>query len=673
MIFSWPKKLVDSLIAGFITTDGHITKKKCNVVLGLSNENLINQLYHLCRNNGITVSFVKGKAGKGMTCDPYFISIPLSKNILNQTRKYYTDDRIERCHKRLDEEKNIDKTFLKILDIVETDRKDDYVYTLGVEEDHSYTVEGLFAENCYTEPWHADIFHFCELRSNKGNDEERARDIFLALWIPDLFMKRVQTNGLWSLMCPDECPGLTKSYGEEFEKLYVQYEQEGRYKKQVRASDLWFHILSSQIETGMPYMLYKDNVNRQTNQSNIGVIQSSNLCSEIVQYSSYDEIAVCNLSSICLPRFVRTREDGTKYYDFQRLEYIAGMVCYNLNNVIDINTYPVEKCKTSNMKHRPIGIGVQGLADVYCLFDLPYDSDEARILNRKIFETIYYGALKMSVQLAKEHGHYETFRINGGSPFSHGKLQYHLWGLQNEDLLMGFDWTSLIDDIKHYGTRNSLLTTVMPTASTSQIMGNSEYTEPITTNVYQRTTLAGEFMIVNKYLVEKLISLGLWTDSIRNEITYDNGSVQFIDEIPDEIKAVYKTAFELKNKPIVQQSVERGPFIDQSQSLNLFCKTPDFDQLTSSHFYTWKNKAKTGMYYLKTQPAVDAIKFGIDVEEINRIEEKRKKTGGLVRPKSELNLNEDNLSIDNNDPRRLSEIEINHGSRSKFNCDSCSS
>jgi ribonucleoside-diphosphate reductase alpha subunit len=525
----------------------------------------------------------------------------------------------------------------------------------------------------YLSPWHADIFHFCELRSNKGNDEERARDIFLALWISDLFMKRVQTNGMWSLMCPDECPGLTQSYGEEFEKLYIQYESEGRYKKQVRASELWFHILSSQIETGMPYMLYKDNVNRQSNQSNLGVIQSSNLCSEIVEYSSYDEIAVCNLSSICLPRFVMTREDGTKYYDFERLEYIAGMVCYNLNNVIDINTYPVEKAKKSNMKHRPIGIGVQGLADVYCLFDLPYDSNEARILNKKIFETIYYGALKMSVELAKKQGHYETFKINGGSPFSHGKLQYHLWGLTNDDLLMGFDWESLIEDIENYGTRNSLLTTVMPTASTSQIMGNSEYTEPITTNVYIRTTLAGEFMIVNKYLVEKLINLGLWTEEIRNEITYDNGSIQFISEIPDEIKAVYKTAFELKNKPIVQQSVERGPFIDQSQSLNLFCKTPDFDQLTSSHFYTWKNKAKTGMYYLKTQPAVDAIKFGIDIDEINRIEEKRKKTGGIIRPKSELNLNEDNLDIDNNDPRRLNEIKVSHGNRSKFNCDSCSS
>ncbi|QKF93830.1 ribonucleoside diphosphate reductase large subunit [Fadolivirus algeromassiliense] len=476
---------------------------------------------------------------------------------------------------------------------------------------------------CYLEPWHADVFHFCELRSNKGKEEERARDIFLALWIPDLFMKRVERDEVWSLMCPDECPGLTTSYGEEFEKLYTQYEQEGRYKKQVKAKDLWFHILSSQIETGMPYMLYKDNVNKKTNQQNLGVIQCSNLCSEIVQYTSSDEIAVCNLASLCLPRFVDTDAAGTRIFNFEKLRYTSGIAVRNLNKVIDINFYPTDKAKKSNTRHRPIGLGVQGLADVYCMMDLPYDSDEARLLNRKIFETIYFGALEMSVELAKKYGSYETFNYNGGCPFSHGKLQYHLWGLDESDLLMGYDWDGLVENVQKYGTMNSLLTTVMPTASTSQIMGNTESIEPLTTNVYTRTTLAGEFTVINKYLMEKLISMDLWNQDIRNELLYDKGSIQNIMEIPDDIKAIYKTAYEMRNKPIVQQSIERGPFIDQSQSLNLFCQVPDFDMLTSSHFYTWRNGLKTGLYYLKTQPAVSAIDFGLDAEIINAIEEKR--------------------------------------------------
>ena len=754
------------------------------------------------------------------------------------------------------------------------------------------------AISCYLEPWHADIFHFCELRSNKGKEEERARDIFLALWIPDLFMKRVETNGIWSLMCPDECPGLTTSYGEEFEKLYTQYEAAGNYKKQIKAKDLWFHILSMQIETGMPYMLYKDNVNRQSNQKNIGVIQCSNLCvsgdtyvltdkgqfqirdivnqevnvwngdefspttikqtgtnkrlikidfsngvslkctpehkfyinkndvcveikanelklddmlinydlpissfdevdelrnyyidgmcsfvngaiqsipdftqnevisstlktvkdicsipingshnkilrwlegyfdvngnitkeggiciyhfsrelqlqvrlmlqnigidstvkngistileinayelnklidlgfapmtpitqktipnkiiteiivsgfsnldklentycftenkrhmgmfngvltgqcSEIVEYTSSDEIACCNLSSICLPRFL-DKVDGKYQFNFEKLKYIARLVTRNLNKVIDVNFYPVEKGKRSNAKHRPIGIGIQGLADVYCMMRFPYDSAEAKTLNKKIFETIYFGALTMSMELAKRDGPYETFRYGDGSPFSHGLLQFHLWGLTEDDLLMGFDWKSLIDDIKKYGVRNSLLTTVMPTASTSQIMGNFEAAEPNTSNVFTRTTSAGEFTVTNKYLVEHLIELGLWNQNMRDELLYDRGSVQNIMTIPDDVKQLYKTAFEIKNKPIVDQSIERGPFIDQSQSLNLFCKVPDFEMLTSSHFYGWRNKLKTGLYYLRTQPAVDALDFGLDVETIIDIKKRR--------------------------------------------------
>lgn len=526
------------------------------------------------------------------------------------------------------------------------------------------------AISVYTEPWHADIFHFCELRSNKGKEEERARDIFLALWIPDLFMKRVQEDGVWSLMCPDECPGLTQSYGNDFEKLYTQYENEGKYHKQIKAKQLWFHILTSQIETGMPYMLYKDHVNRQSNQQNLGVIQSSNLCSEIVQYTSLDEISVCNLSSICLPSFVENKDTDKPIFNFEKLLYISKIVTRNLNRVIDINFYPVEKARLSNMRHRPIGIGVQGLADVYCMMDLPYDSEEARILNRKIFETIYFGSLTQSMEMAKEDGHYESFHWNGGSPFSKGLLQYHLWGKGDEYLLMNYDWTGLIENIKTYGTRNSLLTTIMPTASTSQIMGNSEYTEPITSNVYTRSTLAGEFTVVNKYLAEKLIELGLWNKQLRDELLYDRGSVQQIKNIPDHIKLVYRTAYELKNKPICQQAIERGPFIDQSQSLNLFCKVPNFDMLTSSHFYTWKNNLKTGLYYLRTQPAVDALEFGLDAETIIKIQKER--NGG------KLNESIDELSElkqSEKDPRLISEIKVSQGKRRNNNivCESCSS
>lgn len=477
----------------------------------------------------------------------------------------------------------------------------------------------------YIEPWHADVFPFCELRKNTGAEEMRARDIFLALWIPDLFMKRVQDDALWSLMCPDECPGLTKVYGEEFTKLYEKYEASGKYRKQIRAKELWFHILSMQIESGMPYMLYKDNINRQSNQMNIGVIQSSNLCSEIVEYSDSNEIAVCNLSSLCLPRFV---EDN--HYNYDKLRYVAQVATRNLNKVIDINYYPSDKAKQSNFKHRPIGVGVQGLADVYCMLDVPFDSEEARVINRKIFETIYFGCLTESNNLAKIYGPYETFWHNGGCPFSKGLLQYHLWGHESDYLLTDNDWDGLISSIKKYGTRNSLLTTAMPTASTSQLMSNSEAIEPITQNIYTRTTLAGEFVVINKYLVERLIKLGLWNKETQNELMYDKGSIQNISTIPDHIKAVYKTAFEMKTKPIVQQSIERGPFIDQTQSLNLFCKIPDFEMLTSAQFYGWKNKIKTGMYYLRTQPAVDPIEFGMDQEIIDAIELKRgnKKGGG---------------------------------------------
>lgn len=616
MVFGWSKNLINSLIAGLITTDGNITKQKQNATISLSNKNLVNQLYHLCRNNGIDVSYRKCNITKGQTCPQYSMSVPLSKDIVSKTHKLYADDRIQKCLDRLNKEENkkVD-TFLKILSITETDRHDQYVYTLGVEEDHSYTVEGLLAQNCFLEPYHADIYEFLELRKNTGDEMMRARDLFTALWIPDLFMKRVEENGIWSLMCPDECPNLPTTYGKEFEELYTRYESEGRYRRQVRAQDLWFHILEAQIETGMPYMAYKDNANHKNNQKNLGVIRSSNLCCEIFEYSDSKEYATCNLASISLPAFLNN--DNT--FDFEKLKYVSGVVTRNLDKIIDINHYPVPETKVSNLRHRPLGVGVQGLCDTFCMMKIPFDSDEARILNRKIHETIYFGCLQSSCELAKKYGTYETFK---GSPFSEGKLQYHLWGLNENDMLMDHDWRTLIEDIKTYGVRNSLLTAMMPTASTSQILGNNECIEPFTTNLYTRSTLAGEYTIINSYLVEDLIKKKLWNKEIRDELKFFGGSVQMIDKIPDDIKLLYRTAYELPQRSLIQLSIDRGPFVDQSQSLNLFFGEPDFDRLTSAHFYGWENGLKTGLYYLRTKPATNAIMFGLDPDVIDRIKRK---------------------------------------------------
>lgn len=506
----------------------------------------------------------------------------------------------------------------------------------------------------YIEPWHADVYEFCELRKNTGVEELRARDIYMALWVPDIFMRRVLEKGKWSLMCPDECPGLTTTYGEEFEKLYLQYEKEGRVRKTINAEELLFHIMECQIETGMPYMCYKDNVNRKSNQNNLGVIQCSNLCSEIVEYTSSDEIAVCNLASLCLPRFIEKDTDGKLFYNYHKLYEVSKVATKNLNKIIDINYYPVEKARNSNMKHRPIGVGVQGLGDVYCMFNVPFDSEEALEINQKIFETIYFGCLEASMDLAKQYGPYDTFK---GSPFSKGELQWHLWGLTEDDLLLEWDWNTLIENIKKYGTRNSLLTAMMPTASTSQIMTNNEATEPYTSNLYTRSTLAGEFIVVNKHLVERLIKNGLWTDEIKEELLYDNGSIQQIEEIPQEIKDVFKTAFEMKTRPIIDQAINRGPFVDQSQSLNLFSERPDFDMLRKAHIYGWKKGLKTGLYYLRSKPAVDAIAFGLDHGAIKRIKKKR----GLIEE------SEDSGSESSNewqDPRKQSEISTRRSLRS---------
>lgn len=995
MIFNWPINLINNLIAGLITTDGHIKKKKSNITLGLSNQHLMNQLYHLCRNNGIDVSLVKGKITKGMTCEQYSMSIPFIKEIIDRTKKLYYDDRLQKCC----EKKNGNSdTFLKILEISETDRHDEYVYTLGVEEDHSYTVEGLLAENCYMEPYHSDIFQFCELRMNTGAEDKRCRDLFLALWIPDLFMERVESDEMWSLMCPDQCPNLNKVYGEEFNKLYEKYERDGKYTSRVSARKLFKHIMTCQSESGFPYMCYKDHANRKSNQKNLGTIRSSNLCvsgdtyiltkegqlpikdcvnknvtvwngsewsevivkqtgtnqelirvslsngtcldctpehkfyiqesykskskevpakdlqtgnklikwelpsdvncnttefkypythgffcgdgttvdnysktlkypvltlygekklliehiektsysennannvihvtlpkdlekkfkvplnnnkntqlrwlegffdadgsvcrngtneslqagsiekdflikirlmlqtlgieskvtllreaekrllpdgkgdkklydckplwrilisstglyklaemgfapkrlkfvkrepqgdceqfvevlsvtnlptkqdtycfteplkhmgmfngiltgqcAEIVEYSDENETAVCNLVSLCLPKYIEYDENNKPTYNFEKLMYVTRVSVRNLNNVIDLNFYPTDKTKVSNLKNRPVGIGVQGSSDVYNMMGYGFDSPEAELLNKKIFECIYYAAVDESKELAKIHGHYQSFN---GSPFSEGKLQYHLWGLTEKDLLMNLDWVTLCNEVKQYGTRNSLLTALMPTASTAQIMGNYEGFEPYLTNIFVRTTLAGEFVVINEHLVKDLELLNLWNEDMRKLIIIYNGSIQHIDSIPSEIKMKYKTAFEISLKSIIKQSIERGPFIDQSQSMNLFQPKPNFKVLYTAHMYGWKNGLKTGMYYLRTSPAVNPINFGIDIDDLKRltglssveeliqnsiadaniITNKRKRTDNSVSSNDDENNKEKQTDNDNDKP-----------------------
>ena len=481
---------------------------------------------------------------------------------------------------------------------------------------------------CYLETWHSDIFDFVELRKNTGDENMRARDLFLAMWIPDIFMKRVEEDGIWSLMCPDECPGLVNSYGEAFEALYTKYEESGKFKKQVKAKDLWLHILEAQIETGMPYVAYKDNVNIKSNQQNVGVINSSNLCCEVNEVYDKENYAVCNLASICLPKFVKYSESGERYYDYDELIKIARITTNNLNKVIDVNFYPTPETKNSNMKLRPIGLGVQGLGDVFNMFKVPYGSDTAKQLNKNIFEAIYFGALTESNELAKKEGPYSRFE---GSPFSKGQFQYHMCGLSEEDLtcpVIGKEkWITLKESVMKYGTRNSLLTTCMPTASTSQIMGNTESFEPRTSNMYVRKTLSGEFVVMNEYLVKDLEKLGLWNDQIREEILYDQGSIQNIVEIPATLKQVYLTAFEMKQRDIIQQSIDRSRFIDQSQSLNLFMNSPDFVKLNSALFFGWKGGLKTGMYYLRSNPATNAQSFGLSAERIAEIKSKREAGG----------------------------------------------
>ncbi|MED5355071.1 MAG: ribonucleoside-diphosphate reductase subunit alpha [Bacteroidota bacterium] len=462
--------------------------------------------------------------------------------------------------------------------------------------------KGSFA--IYLETWHADIFDFLELKKNHGKEEMRARDLFYAMWISDLFMKRVEEDSSWTLMCPNECPGLSDSHGKKFEKLYKKYESENKGRKSIRARELWEKILESQIETGTPYMLYKDSANRKSNQKNLGTIKSSNLCTEILEYTSPDEIAVCNLASIALPMFIKDKD-----FDHQELFRVTKQVTKNLNKVIDRNYYPVPEAEKSNFRHRPIGLGVQGLADAFIKLRMPFTSDEAKKLNQEIFETIYFAAMTASMEESKKDGPYETYK---GSPVSKGEFQHNMWGIKDEELSGRWKWGELKKQVKKHGVRNSLLVAPMPTASTSQILGNNECFEPYTSNIYTRRVLSGEFIIVNKHLLEDLVGLGLWTEELKQALMKANGSIQQIDIIPNEIKELYKTVWELSMKDIIDMSRHRGYFIDQSQSLNLFMEGATMAKLTSMHFYAWKSGLKTGMYYLRTKSAVDAIKFTLD-------------------------------------------------------------
>ncbi len=488
--------------------------------------------------------------------------------------------------------------------------------------------KGAFA--VYLEPWHADVFDFLELKKNHGKEELRARDLFYAMWIPDLFMERVKQDGDWSLFCPNESPGLYDSYGGEFEALYHKYEEEGRARKVVKAQELWFAILESQIETGTPYILYKDAANRKSNQKNLGTIRSSNLCTEIMEYTSPDEVAVCNLASISLPKFVK--EDRT--FDFEKLYEITRVVTRNLNKIIDVNYYPIEEARNSNMRHRPIGIGVQGLADAYILMRFAFDSKEAKRLNKEIFETMYFAALTESCELAGRDGHYESYK---GSPVSKGELQYDMWGVTPSDR---WNWSDLKKKIKKQGVRNSLLLAPMPTASTSQILGNNECFEPYTSNIYSRRTLSGEYIVLNKHLLKDLIGLGLWNNEMKQKLMAANGSIQNFPEIPDDLKQMYKTVWEISQKVIIDQAADRGAYICQSQSMNLFVENPNFGKLSSMHFYAWERGLKTGMYYLRSKAATDPIKFTVSQKAQQEVIKGRNGSGTQINTMNDTSSND---------------------------------
>ena len=695
-LFSWTRHQVDAFIVGLITTDGCVSSVGA-VSIQMTNVDFMRSLFYLARSVGIDCSYGKPHLQKGGTACHVIMTIPRSSVMLDKVLKTYKDDRIEAA-KTFDSplkrhvlwpRKVDDQLFLRLTQKNQVQEEDlpSEVYTLGVQDDHSYSVEGIIAENCFLlgvqkeqesvegiyevmkkmalinkraggiglhlhdvrskgalirgtngkssglipllkvinsiaryidqagkragaiaiflEPWHLDIFDFLEIRRSGGAKDDRVRDLFQGLWVPDLFMKRVESKSKWSLFDPVRCRGLADVWGAEFEALYDWYEQEGKYTRQVEAQELWFHILTSLQETSMPYIIYKDAVNSKSNQQNLGTIRSSNLVPK--SYTSPDEIATCNLSSISLPYFLKP--DG---YDLDGLMEVAKVVTRNLNRVIDVTYYPVPEAKTSNMRHRPLGIGVQGVADIFSTLRLAFESREAAALNRDIFEAIYFGAMTASMELAQEEGPYETFQ---GSPASCGKFQFDLWGVQPSNR---WDWEGLRKRVKKNGVRNSLLIAVMPTASSSQILANTECIEPYNSNIFARRTMAGSFVIVNHHLVQDLLKLGLWSKAMKDEIVANGGSVQTIDTIPTEIKALYKTSCEMSQKALIDMSIDRGAFVCQSQSLNLFVTDPSFAKLTSMLFYGWRRGSKTLSYYLRSKPATTAVQFTIQPKSVSK-------------------------------------------------------
>ena len=565
MVFDWSRDLVDDLLSGLTATN--------STTVGLCNEELATQIFQLCRNNGIRATFINNNT----------LSI-MKPNMTNES-----------C--------------FKISSITECNRDDEYVYTLGVEEDHSYTVEGIIVKNCYLEPWHADVFDFIDAKKNQGDEKLRARDLFYAMFIPDLFMKCVQNDADWYLMCPDESPGLNEVYGDEFDTLYNEYIEKGLYRKKIKARELMDKIAKSQIETGVPYVSYKDHANKKSNQKNIGIIKSSNLCQEIFLVSDDKSYSVCNLASIALSKFVKNKQ-----FQFHELIKVAKFTVISMNKVIDCNYYSLEKTKKTDCANRPLGIGIQGLMDVYFMMDLPFNSPEAILLNKQIFETLYYGLITSSIELAKIDGPYETFK---GSPFSEGKLQFDLWkeysGIDLDSFLtMGYPWNQVRSDLRLYGIRNSTLTTLMPTASSASVLGNFESFENPVSCYYRRSTLSGEFAIINKYLVRKLLKLGLWNQEMKQDIILNDGSIQNINRIPEDIREIYKTVWEIPQKQVLNQCRDRAVFIDQSISMNVYLDKPTISKVASMLMYGWKLGLKTGCYYLRSRAVTSAAKVTID-------------------------------------------------------------
>jgi ribonucleoside-diphosphate reductase alpha chain len=732
IMWQWNQDLINELVCGLLCSDGSI-KKNGDMYMSMTNPTFMDDLYYLLRNSNIDVSISNDRIQKYNGNIYKTLFIPKKQQYLANVMKNYNDNRIQKTISTICDKKYVGDRSVKTIDgttfLAVRNKKrittylPEYVYTLGIEDDHSYNVGGIIAQNCfllgthdsidgiyktitdcarisklgggigihisnirakgsiirgtngisdgiipmmkvynstaifvnqssrrkgsfamYCEPWHADILEFLELKKNQGHDDVRARDLFYAMWTPDLFMKQVESDGDWYLMCPDECPGLNEKFGEEFEELYWKYVEERKYRKVVKAQEVWKKILEAQIETGVPYICYKDSVNKKCNQKSLGTIKSSNLCAEISLFSDDKEYACCNLASIALPKFVEYSENGKPYFNFEKLCEIAQYIITPMNKVIDNNYYPTPETEKSNFAHRPLGIGAQGLADVFFKMKLPFESKEAKQLNKEIFETIYYGCMKGSIEIAKKDGAYSSFK---GSPFSEGKFQFDLAqeydGIKLDEYLSGrWDWELLRKELVEYGARNSMLVALMPTASTAQIMGNIESFEPIDSCIFKRRVLSGEFMVVNKHLVEDLNKLKLWNKEMKDTIIANNGSIQSIAEIPDNLKEVYKTVWEISMKSVIEQCRDRGVFVDQMQSMNLFMANPTYKKLSSMHFYGWKNNLKTGCYYLRSKAIASAGKFSVDVNLEKQIRKKKQKGEELKKEEEVLLCSLDN-------------------------------